>query len=145
VSVEHKQVIALRKDLNMRKGKMVAQGAYASMPAILQLGHAEQGHSIVRLDRRIDRWLLRRFKKICIPANSEAEPLALHEAARSAARSKMPASTESGNVHTYTSVAGPDREGRVDAITGRRCGRRRSLWNGPRRDGSGVARPRCDR
>ena len=33
----HKQVIVLRKDLNMRKGKMVAQGAHASMAAILSL------------------------------------------------------------------------------------------------------------
>ena len=33
--MEHKQVIVLRKDLNMRKGKMVAQGAHASMGAIL--------------------------------------------------------------------------------------------------------------
>lgn len=30
-----KQVIVIRKDLNMRKGKMVAQGAHASMAAIL--------------------------------------------------------------------------------------------------------------
>lgn len=26
-----KQVIVIRKDLNMRKGKMIAQGAHASM------------------------------------------------------------------------------------------------------------------
>ncbi len=32
--MEHKQVIVLRKDLNMRKGKMVAQGAHASMRAV---------------------------------------------------------------------------------------------------------------
>src|SRR5271157_6246907 len=30
-----KQVIVMRKDLNMRKGKMIAQGAHASMKAIL--------------------------------------------------------------------------------------------------------------
>jgi len=29
----HKQIIVLRKDLNMRKGKMVTQGAHASMRA----------------------------------------------------------------------------------------------------------------
>jgi peptidyl-tRNA hydrolase len=29
--MEHKQTIVLRKDLNVRKGKMVAQGAHASM------------------------------------------------------------------------------------------------------------------
>ena len=34
-----KQVIVLRKDLNMRKGKMVAQGAHASMKAILDEGY----------------------------------------------------------------------------------------------------------
>jgi PTH2 family peptidyl-tRNA hydrolase len=36
--MEHKQTIVLRKDLNMRKGKMIAQGAHASMRAILMLG-----------------------------------------------------------------------------------------------------------
>lgn len=30
-----KQVIVMRKDLNMRKGKMVAQGSHASMAVIL--------------------------------------------------------------------------------------------------------------
>jgi len=30
-----KQVIIIRKDLNMRKGKMIAQGAHASMKATL--------------------------------------------------------------------------------------------------------------
>ena len=30
-----KQVIVIRKDLNMRKGKMIAQGAHASIDAIL--------------------------------------------------------------------------------------------------------------
>ena len=35
MEAEHKQVIVIRKDLNMRKGKMVAQGAHASMAAIL--------------------------------------------------------------------------------------------------------------
>ena len=82
--MEHKQVIVLRKDLNMRKGKMVAQGAHASMRAILQLGHAEHGNFVIPVDERIEPWLLGRF-----------------------------------NVPTYTAVAvGPDREDRVDAITG---------------------------
>ncbi len=36
---EYKQMIVLRKDLNMRKGKMVAQGAHASMKAALQLSN----------------------------------------------------------------------------------------------------------
>jgi peptidyl-tRNA hydrolase, PTH2 family len=123
VGVEHKQVIVLRKDLNMRKGKMVAQGAHASMRALLQLGHVEQGNFVIPLDARIEPWLLGRFKKICVSVNSEAELLAVHEAARAAglvsALIQDAGLTEFGNVPTYTSVAvGPDREDRVDAITG---------------------------
>ena len=32
-----KQVIVMRKDLNMRKGKMIAQGSHASVDALLSL------------------------------------------------------------------------------------------------------------
>jgi PTH2 family peptidyl-tRNA hydrolase len=34
-----KQVIVMRKDLHMRKGKMIAQGAHASMKVLLDRGH----------------------------------------------------------------------------------------------------------
>lgn len=121
--MEHKQVIVLRKDLNMRKGKMVAQGAHASLRAILMLGHQEGGNFVVPLDPRLEPWLLGRFKKICVSVNSEAELLGLHDAARSAglisALIQDAGLTEFGNVPTYTALAvGPDREDRVDAITG---------------------------
>jgi PTH2 family peptidyl-tRNA hydrolase len=121
--MEHKQVIVLRKDLNMRKGKMVAQGAHASLRAILMLGHQEQDNFVIPLDPRIEPWLLGRFKKICVSVNSEAELLALHETAKTAglicALIKDAGLTEFGNVPTYTALAvGPDSEDRVDAITG---------------------------
>ncbi|MDY6946953.1 MAG: aminoacyl-tRNA hydrolase [Pseudomonadota bacterium] len=121
--MEHKQVIVLRKDLNMRKGKMVAQGAHASLRAILMLGHQEQNNFVIPLDPRLEPWLLGRFKKICVSVNSEAQLLALHEAAQAAglicALIKDAGLTEFGNVPTYTALAvGPDREDLVDAITG---------------------------
>lgn len=121
--MEHKQVIVLRKDLNMRKGKMVAQGAHASMRAILMLGHQEPGNFVIPLDPRLEPWLLGRFKKICVSVNSEAELLGLHSAAREAgliaALIQDAGLTEFGGVPTYTALAvGPDREDRVDAITG---------------------------
>jgi PTH2 family peptidyl-tRNA hydrolase len=75
---EHKQVIVLRKDLNMRKGKMVAQGAHASMAAILKLAVREGNRLVIPLDERIEPWLLGRFTKICVSVNSEAELLAIH-------------------------------------------------------------------
>lgn len=121
--MEHKQTIVLRKDLNMRKGKMVAQGAHASMRAILQLGHREGGNFVVPLDERLEPWLLGRFKKICVSVNSEAELLQLHQQARSAglitALIQDAGLTEFGGVPTYTALAvGPDTEDRVDLVTG---------------------------
>jgi peptidyl-tRNA hydrolase, PTH2 family len=121
--VEHKQTIVLRKDLNMRKGKMVAQGAHASMRAILALGHQEAGNFVIPLDERLEPWLLGRFKKICVSVNSEAELLALHEKAKAAglitALIQDAGLTEFGGVPTYTALAvGPDRADRVDAVTG---------------------------
>jgi PTH2 family peptidyl-tRNA hydrolase len=121
--MEHKQTIVLRKDLNMRKGKMIAQGAHASMRAILKLGRQEGENFVIPLDERLAPWLLGRFKKICVSVNSEAELLALHERAQSlgliTALIQDAGLTEFGGVPTYTAVAvGPDREDRVDAVTG---------------------------
>jgi PTH2 family peptidyl-tRNA hydrolase len=119
----YKQVIVIRKDLNMRKGKMVAQGAHASMAAILNLARREGGDLIIPLDARIEPWLTGRFTKICVSVNSAAELLAIHE---KAAASGLVCSlildaglTEFGGVPTHTAVAvGPDLAGNVDLITG---------------------------
>jgi PTH2 family peptidyl-tRNA hydrolase len=121
--MEHKQTIVLRKDLNMRKGKMVAQGAHASMRAILQLGRLEGGNFVVPLDERLEPWLLGRFKKICVSVNSEAELLLLHQKAQAGglitALIQDAGLTEFGGVPTYTALAvGPDTADRVDLITG---------------------------
>ena len=122
-STEHKQVIVLRKDLNMRKGKMVAQGAHASMAAILKLAVREGDRLVIPLDERIEPWLLGRFTKICVSVNSEAELLAIHE--KSLAAGVVTALildsgvTEFGGVPTNTAVAvGPDQVSKIDAITG---------------------------
>jgi peptidyl-tRNA hydrolase, PTH2 family len=121
--LDHKQVIVLRKDLNMRKGKMIAQGAHASMRAILALGRLEDGNWVIPLDERLEPWLLGRFKKVCVSVNSEAQLLDLHAQATAAglisALIQDAGLTEFGGVPTYTAVAvGPDRADRVDAITG---------------------------
>jgi PTH2 family peptidyl-tRNA hydrolase len=121
--VEHKQTIVLRKDLNMRKGKMVAQGAHASLRAILKLGSSDGNNFVIPLDDRLAPWLLGRFKKICVSVSSEAELLAVHEKAQAlgliTALIQDAGLTEFGGVPTYTAVAvGPDREDRVDEVTG---------------------------
>lgn len=122
-AIEHKQVLVLRKDLNMRKGKMVAQGAHASMRAILALGHVAGDTLVIPLDDRTRPWLTGRFKKIAVSVDSEAALLDVHARAQAAglvcALIRDAGLTEFGGVPTYTAVAvGPDRADRVDAITG---------------------------
>ena len=113
---ERKQVIVLRKDLGMRKGKMVAQGAHASLGAILQDGKLKK-------HKDIDAWLEGRFTKICVSVDSEEELLEIYQAARQA---KIVCSlitdaglTEFDGVPTKTAVAvGPGIPSEVDKITG---------------------------
>lgn len=114
-----KQVIIIRKDLNMRKGKMVAQGAHASMAVLLEyLYHRDE---TIPLPMR--HWLADKFTKICVYVNSEQELLEFHQKAK---MSLIPCSlicdaglTEFGGVPTYTAVAiGPDLSEEIDKITG---------------------------
>jgi PTH2 family peptidyl-tRNA hydrolase len=133
--MSHKQVIVMRKDLGMRKGKMIAQGAHAALKAILDLAYHRQrviydkdqpsdpGDLIVPLDERSAPWLQSNFKKVCVYVTSEAELDRLYEQAR---RAGMICSmivdsglTEFGGVPTKTCIAiGPDFEAKVDEITG---------------------------
>jgi PTH2 family peptidyl-tRNA hydrolase len=120
---EHKQVIVVRKDLGMRKGKMIAQGAHASMGAILGLAKREGDSLVIPLDPRVEPWLCGRFKKIAVSVNSEAELLALHAKAKNAgivcSLIQDAGLTEFGGVPTYTAVGiGPDDGERIDGITG---------------------------
>ena len=121
--MEHKQVIVLRKDLNMRKGKMIAQGAHASVAAILKSAQRRGEELSIPLDERNEPWLCGRFKKIAVSVNSEQELLNLYERATQAglitALIQDAGLTEFAGVPTYTAVAiGPDREDRIDPFTG---------------------------
>jgi len=121
-----KQVIVLRKDLNMRKGKMVAQGAHASMAVLLDAGNvhpdAMQQYTIF-LTPAMQQWLEGRFTKICVSVDSEEQLLFIHSAAENAG---IPCSlikdaglTEFDGVPTYTAVAvGPGYAEDIDKITG---------------------------
>ena len=83
---EVKQVIVMRKDLGMRKGKMIAQGSHASLASLLKLAHREN-HTNGFLktdiwtriefdfpaDSVLDKWLNGTFSKICLYVESEKE------------------------------------------------------------------------
>ena len=119
----HKQVIALRKDLNMRKGKMVAQGSHASMRAALCRGQVVGEELRIPLDSDLGPWLLGRFTKVCVHVTGEA---ALFDIFNRAKEAGLPCAliqdsglTEFNGIPTYTCVAvGPALKEAVDRITG---------------------------
>lgn len=120
---KYKQAIVLRKDLNMRKGKMIAQGAHASMAAILNLGTEKENEFSIPKDERIWEWLTGNFKKIALSVDSEQELLNLYEKALElglvCALIKDNGLTEFGGVPTFTAVAiGPDKNEKIDQLTG---------------------------
>ena len=106
----------------MRKGKMVAQGAHASMRAVLNGARREDNVLIIPLDARNEPWLCGRFKKICVSVNSEGELLKLYQGALDAglitALIQDAGLTEFGGVPTYTALAiGPDEDSKIDRFT----------------------------
>ena len=118
----YKQIIIIRKDLNMRKGKMIAQGSHASRQAIFQQGTFTEDSFILKKDNRFWYWLTNNFKKIVVSVNSEAELLEYYELAKSknilCSLIKDSGLTEFKGVPTYTAVAiGPDLDNVVDEIT----------------------------
>ncbi len=85
-----KQVIIIRKDLNMRKGKMIAQGAHASMKAIFDLmwnqNHWWTENTIkclcVKPDSPLDLWVNGIFKKIVVGAENLNEMVEAYNEAK---------------------------------------------------------------
>ena len=106
----------------MRKGKLVAQGAHASMGAILGQMKREGNTLVLNLnDERLEPWVTGRFKKICVYVNNEAELLDIYNTAREAglicSLIKDAGLTEFNGVATLTAVGvGPDREDKIDAV-----------------------------
>lgn len=120
-----KQVIVMRKDLGMRKGKMIAQGAHASLKVLLQAGALADDRSTFTLTTwpALATWLAGRFTKVCVAVDSEAALDAIVARARAAgvpcALIVDAGQTEFRGVPTKTCCAiGPAWTDEVDAITG---------------------------
>jgi peptidyl-tRNA hydrolase, PTH2 family len=122
-----KQVIVIRRDLHMRRGKEIAQGAHASgawlaydVAASLDVA---TGVAAVTLDPVAVAWITGSFRKITLQVQSEEELVSLHEAALSRGlRSQLirdSGRTEFGGVPTITALGiGPDLAASIDEITG---------------------------
>ena len=109
---EYKMMIVVRKDLNMRKGKMVAQGSHAAVGLALETQNSPA----------MKAWLKSSFKKICVSVDSEAE---LHEICKKAEYAGLPcklildAGHTEFNEPTYTCCAlGPATAEALEPITG---------------------------
>lgn len=134
---EAKQVLVVRKDLKMRKGKIAAQCAHASMKVlldrmwtwdtrlVLEGGFNADGARILGLTdgSALKSWIEGSFAKICVYVNSEEE---LDEIYAKAQDANLMCSlivdhgrTEFHGVHTKTVVAiGPAWVDEIDPVTG---------------------------
>lgn len=124
-----KQVIVIRKDLNMRKGKMCAQAAHASLKVFLDrkigwnLVEGDNKFITIKLTDDMAEWVSGIFKKVVVSVDSEAELLAAYEKAKSL---NLPCAlitdsglTEFNGVPTNTACAiGPCSDELVDQVTG---------------------------
>ncbi len=72
---EVKQVIVVRKDLNMRKGKIAAQCAHSALEFLIENNEAERPDELyVKLSSDEAQWLFsRKYKKIVVGVDSEDE------------------------------------------------------------------------
>ena len=131
-----KQIIAVRKDLNMRKGKLAAQVAHASMKVYFDRMTEGPTDRTFKDDMEIEyfktyrcdftprmvEWMNGLFTKIVVSVNSEAEILELEKKAKEA---NVPCAvitdaglTEFHGVPTITCIAiGPDDPNEIDKIT----------------------------
>ena len=122
---EMKQVIVMRTDLNMRKGKMCAQSSHASM-AFLTRTSEFVGHKFtVKLDNAEEAfiWMQEGFTKICVKIDSEHGLMELYDKAlRAGLEAQLiidACFTEFNGVPTKTCIAiGPHECHKIDLITG---------------------------
>ena len=123
-----KQVILIRRDLNMRRGKEIAQGSHASMDFLIE---RMRGGEKNKLSNRVSidlsdaeiKWISDGMAKICLQVTSESELLMLSEkAARAGLETHLirdSGKTEFGGVPTFTALAiGPALAESIDAVTG---------------------------
>lgn len=119
-----KQVIVIRRDLHMRRGKEIAQGAHASMMWLTRRFPLRANGWEVNLSGPERAWVTGIFTKVVCQVENEA---ALREVYASAKAAGLEANlvidcglTEFGGVPTPTAVGvGPDKAEKIDVVTGK--------------------------
>jgi PTH2 family peptidyl-tRNA hydrolase len=126
-----KMVILMRKDLKMRRGKELSQGAHSALYFLTDrikakldptLDNTKSQEVSITLSPEEIGWILGLNKKITLQVNSEDELKHYHEMALEAGLESHlvidAGITEFKNVPTLTCLAiGPDTEERIDPLT----------------------------
>lgn len=123
--MQTKMVIVVRKDLNMRKGKLAAQVGHAVLRCILKQHQYEYDTEfIIPKTVELDNWLhVSLEKKIVLGCSSEQDLLDIQQQCRikhiNTALITDAGLTEFHNIPTKTCIGiGPDEETIIDTITG---------------------------
>jgi len=120
-----KQVIIIRKDLHMSKGKFCAQASHGVLSAIMNLMEEKNDKLILDLKKHkiIKEWLNSGQTKIALYCESEIELLSIYQQAKDAnlicSLITDAGHTEFKNIPTKTvTILGPDTEEKLNKITG---------------------------
>jgi PTH2 family peptidyl-tRNA hydrolase len=121
-----KQVIVMRKDLKMRRGKEIAQASHASMAFLTRNGMIDSDKFLnIQMTnlKEAQEWIQNSFTKICVGVSSEAELDEIYNKAKEAGLTVHMVVdnglTEFNGVKTKTCLAiGPHYSEKIDPITG---------------------------
>ena len=113
-----KQVIVMRKDLQLSKGQMVAQGSHASIAFLTDLIKEYNGEPLLLTEAQKE-WVYGTFYKICLSVNSEKELLDIgYQAVILGLSVKYIEETTGFDKPTFTCLAiGPDYSSKIDPVT----------------------------
>ena len=118
-----KQVIVMRKDLNLSKGRLVTQGAHASVAFLTDKMKANLSNPEalwwVNLSQAEKEWIYGTFYKVCLSVDSEKELLDIgHKAVILGLSVKYIEETTGFDKPTITCLAiGPDYSSKIDPVT----------------------------
>jgi PTH2 family peptidyl-tRNA hydrolase len=117
---EIKQVIVVRKDLNLRKSELAAQVATASMGFLLDNNESKRADEInVKLSNEEARWINESFTKVVVGVDSEdaLQDLIFKAEIEGIGFYPVVSTTPRGN-STICVAFGPDQSSLVDQVTG---------------------------
>jgi PTH2 family peptidyl-tRNA hydrolase len=115
-----KQVLVIRKDLNMSKSEIAVQAAHASNAFLLnKIKNLRERPFEVLFTKEELYWIENNHNKICVGIHSEDEMLKLYDIAKSSGLFVSKIRHSGNNNNTLTAIAiGPDLSHLIDKVSG---------------------------